>query len=130
MQANPTERLQQALARARGMVGRPNNEVARTALRQELDGIAQAVEGVMAIWDQMEKANVDLQSVDANFYSAGEIYLDACEKITDALNKNSLALLNDVEHMLQRAGRQLVSANDRAQAELQRLAQTGEQATP
>ena len=128
MQANPTERLQQALARARGIVGRPNMAPAKAALQQELTGISQAVEQVMDIWDKMEKANVDLQSVDANFYSAGETYLDACEKINEALEKNSLELLNEVEQMLGRAGRQLVTANDKAQSELQRLAQPGEQA--
>ena len=127
MQGNPTERLQRALAEARGIVGGARPAAARAALRQELAGIAQAVEGVMAIWDKMEKGNFDLQSVDANFYSAGEIYLDAVEKLTEAVEKASPSTLDEVEQMLARAGRQLVNANEKAHAELERLAQAGEQ---
>lgn len=127
MQGNPTERLQRALAEARGIVGGARPAAARAALRLELAGIAQAVEGVMAIWDKMEKGNFDLQSVDANFYSAGEIYLDAVEKLTEAVEKASPSTLDEVEQMLARAGRQLVSANEKAHAELERLAQAGEQ---
>ena len=81
----------------------------------------------MAIWDKMEKGNFDLQSVDANFYSAGEIYLDAVEKLTEAVEKASPSTLDEVEQMLARAGRQLVNANEKAHAELERLAQAGEQ---
>ena len=77
----------------------------------------------MAIWDKMEKANFDLQSVDANFYSAGEAYLDVCEKLTEALDSSNSALLDEAEQMLGRAGRQLFTANEKAQTELQKLAQ-------
>jgi len=95
----------------------------KVALRQELAAIGQSVEGIMAIWDKMEKANFDLQSVDANFYSAGEAYLDVCEKLTDALDGNDSSLLDEAEQMLNRAGRQLITANEKAQTELQKLAQ-------
>ena len=77
----------------------------------------------MAIWDKMEKANFDLQSVDANFYSAGEAYLDVCEKLGEALENNNSALLDEAEQMLGRAGRQLITASEKAQTELQKLAQ-------
>lgn len=128
MQGNPTERLQRALVEARGIVGGARPAGAKAELRQELSSIAQAVEGIMAIWDQMEKGGVDLQSVDANFYSAGEIYLDAVEGLQEALNVNSPQKLQEVEEMLARAGRQLIAAQEKAQAELQRLNQpTGEQ---
>ena len=122
MQANPTERLQQALAQARQVLG-SQDPAGKVALRQELAAISQSVEGIMAIWDKMEKANFDLQSVDANFYSAGEAYLDVCEKLGEALENNNSALLDEAEQMLGRAGRQLVTASEKAQTELQKLAQ-------
>ena len=122
MQANPTERLQQALAEARQAVETQDLN-AKTILRLELAAISKSVDNIMTIWDKMEKANFDLQSVDANFYSAGEAYLDVCEKLTEGLDGNNLALLDEAEQMLARAGRQLITANEKAQAELQKLAQ-------
>ena len=127
MQGNPTERLNRALAEARGILGGARPAAARAELLQELVSISQAVEGIMAVWDQMEKGNFDLQSVDANFYSAGETYLDAVERLQEALGQSSPAILDEVDQMLHRAGRQLVAANEKAHAELQRLAQAGEQ---
>jgi hypothetical protein len=121
MQGNPTQRLQHALAEARFIVGGARPAAAKDALRQELASIARAVEDVMAIWDQMDKGNFDLQSVDANFYSAGETYLDAVELLNEALTKASPGKLDEVEQMLARAGRQLVTANDKAHSELERL---------
>ncbi|MBS2040563.1 hypothetical protein JST97_36590 [bacterium] len=120
MQANPTERLQRALAQARQVLG-GQNPGGKQALRQELAGISQAVEGIMAIWDKMPKQMVDLQSVDANFYSAGETYLDCCEKLNEALDREDASLLNEVEQLLAKAGRQLITANEKAQNELQKL---------
>ena len=122
MQANPTERLTRALAQARQALA--NQDLAAlSALRQELNGISQSVEGIMAIWDKMPKHNLDLQSVDANFYSAGEIYLDICEKLNEALDRNNGAALDEVEGLLAKAGRQLINANDKAQTELNKLSQ-------
>lgn len=122
MQANPTERLTRALAQARQALA--NQDLAAlSALRKELTGISQAVEGIMAIWDKMPKHNLDLQSVDANFFSAGETYLDICEKLNDALDNSNSAALDEAEQLLGKAGRQLIAANDKAQAELQKLSQ-------
>lgn len=53
--------------------------------------------------------------------------LDAVEKLTEAVEKASPSTLDEVEQMLARAGRQLVNANEKAHAELERLAQAGEQ---
>lgn len=124
MQANPTERLQRALAGARVILN-GGSPASMGPLRQELASIAEAVENIMAIWDKMEKGGFDLQSVDANFYSAGETYLDCVEKLTEALDQKNTALLDEVDQLLNRAGRQLVAANEKAQAELQRLAKAG-----
>lgn len=124
MQGNPTERLHRALAGARVILS-GGSPASLPPLRQELASIAEAVEGVMAIWDKMEKGNFNLQSVDANFYSAGETYLDCIEKMNDALENKSTALLDEVEQLLHRAGRQLVAANEKAQAELNRMAVPG-----
>lgn len=77
----------------------------------------------MAIWDKMPKHNLDLQSVDANFYSAGETYLDICEKLNDALDRNNSAALDEVEQLLAKAGRQLLTANEKAQTEMEKLSQ-------
>lgn len=125
MQANPTERLTRALAQARQALA--NQDLAAlSALRKELTGISQAVEGIMAIWDKMPKHNLDLQSVDANFYSAGETYLDICEKLNDALDNNNGKALDEAEQLLAKAGRQLISANEKAQIELNKLSQKPE----
>ncbi len=122
MQANPTERLIRALSQARQALA--NQDLAAlSALRKELTGISQAVEGIMAIWDKMPKHNLDLQSVDANFYSAGETYLDICEKLNDALDRNNSAALDEVEQLLAKAGRQLLTANEKAQTEMEKLSQ-------
>lgn len=122
MQANPTERLQKALGQARQALA--NQDLAAlSALRRELAGISQAVEGIMAIWDKMPKHNLDLQSVDANFYSAGETYLDICEKLNEALDQNNTAALDQAEQLLSKAGRQLITANEKAQTELHKLSQ-------
>lgn len=122
MQANPTERLTRALAQARQALA--NQDLAAlSALRKELTGISQAVEGIMAIWDKMPKHNLDLQSVDANFYSAGETYLDICEKLNEALDQTNLAALDEAEQLLAKAGRQLITANEKAQTELHKLSQ-------
>lgn len=122
MQANPTERLTRALIQARQALA--NQDLAAlSALRKELTGISQAVEGIMAIWDKMPKHNLDLQSVDANFYSAGETYLDICEKLNDALDRNNSAALDEVEQLLAKAGRQLLTANEKAQTEMEKLSQ-------
>ena len=121
MQANPTERLTRALAQARQALA--NQDLAAlSALRKELTGISQAVEGIMAIWDKMPKHNLDLQSVDANFYSAGETYLDICEKLNDALDNNNGKALDEAEQLLAKAGRQLINANEKAQIELNKPA--------
>lgn len=125
MQANPTERLTRALAQARQALA--NQDLAAlSALRKELTGISQAVEGIMAIWDKMPKHNLDLQSVDANFYSAGETYLDICEKLNDALDNNNGKALDEAEQLLAKAGRQLINANEKAQIELNKLSQKPE----
>lgn len=121
MQANPTERLTRALAQARQALA-TQDMAALSALRKELTGISQAVEGIMAIWDKMPKQpNLDLHSVDANFFSAGETYLDICEKLNEAVDHNNQAALDEVEQMLAKAGRQLIAANEKAQSELQKL---------
>jgi len=120
MQANPTERLTRAVAQARQALA--NQDLAAlSALRKELTSISQAVEGIMAIWDKMPKHNLDLQSVDANFFSAGETYLDICEKLNDAIDSNNGAALDEADQMLAKAGRQLIAANEKAQSELQKL---------
>ena len=123
MQANPTERLTRALAQVR--VALANQDLsALSALRKELTSISQAVEGIMAIWDKMPKQpNLDLHSVDANFFSAGETYLDICEKLNEAIDTSNTATLDETEQMLARAGRQLIAANEKAQSELQKLQQ-------
>ncbi len=120
MQANPTERLTRAVAQARQALA--NQDLAAlSALRKELTSISQAVEGIMAIWDKMPKHNLDLQSVDANFFSAGETYLDICEKLNDAIDSNNGTALDEADQMLAKAGRQLIAANEKAQSELQKL---------
>lgn len=81
----------------------------------ELDRVMDEIEQLMSGWEPSpESLKAEIDALDRQFTAAGELYLDACDDIHEALETHSEESLESAKRTLVAAGKQLESAEDKA----------------
>lgn len=119
MASTPTDRLWRAFHAVRDRLDGKGPGPLPDLLLAELQSIVASVEEILSAWEGLE-TDSQLESVDANFFAASECYLEAGERLQEALTGQDRQALEEAERLLNRAARHLITANERAHQELER----------
>lgn len=128
---NLTQQIERLLEEARCLLQDPDPESSTPALLEELTRVEDQIQRLMADWEDVpESLSEPIESLDAQFYAAGELYLQCCELIGQGAEELSPELLEQAQTTLQKAGRQLQKADERAHEQFKKWTDSGPSGRP
>jgi hypothetical protein len=123
---NLTQQIERLLEEAAALHQDADPEANLPALLGEIDRVMDQIQRLTDGWEAApESLSEAIGSLDAQFYAAGELYLQCCELIARAAEEPNPELLEEARATLSRAGKQLRVAEERAHEQFAKWTEQG-----
>lgn len=118
---NLTERIQDVIEQADAYLSGDSSESAQQLL-QILAALSSEIESLVEGWESPPPTlQAEIEKLDNQFLAASDSYLDACDKVKEALETSQLDRLDEAEDLLNRGRNQLLQAQQSADEHYRKL---------
>ena len=125
MSVNLTQQIEKLIEATHNHLNDPN-QGDPAQIQSELDQVVAEIEQLMADWEPSpESLKTEIEALDRQFTAAGDFYLDACDDIQEALETGSLESLDLAKKTLAAAGKQLETADKKANQQFRKWTDPG-----
>jgi hypothetical protein len=122
---NLTKQLEQIIEATQNYLNQPTEGIPE-GIQSELDQVVGEIEQLLADWEPApDSLKSEVEAMDRQFIAAGDLYLDACDDIQEALETSSQNSLELAKKTLAAAGKQLESADEQANQQFRKWADPG-----